>query len=291
MANKIRQVAFFTAGFFLATLPGAEAARALLTKDAYASSVPALQSQNNNFTGNMLVDGRPSSQFRTFLQFDLNPALPRGAVAENLLKATLSVYLIGTSSPGPINLMAVNGFWSETTLNGINAPPLLNCPQTNQPYAVARAEGAKVWMSFDVTELVRDWLDGTQPNYGLALVSADGKAHAAFANKEPGLLRIPAELELVYATPSQTGTAGPMGPAGPAGKQGITGVQGPAGLNGSAGAPGPAGGPGPAGPAGEPGASGERGPAGPAGPAGTPVYRILPRGDISMGEFTQGEKP
>lgn len=288
MTKKTRRATFLTAGLFLANLPSTEAARALLVKDGFASSAANQLAQNYNSFGNMLVDSRPSFQHRAFLQFDLNRALPTGAEAENLLKATLSVFLIGTSSPGVINVCAVNGSWSETTLNGLNAPPLLNSPQTNKPYASTRVEGARAWISFDVTELVRDWLDGTLPNHGLGLVAADGKTHAAFASKEPGSYRIPAELELVYATPSQTGTAGqpgPMGPAGAAGPQGVAGSQGPAGLNGPAGATGPAG------PAGEQGFPGERGPAGPAGPPSLPVYRILPRGDISMGEFTQGEKP
>ena len=288
MTNKTRRAAFLTAGLFLTNLPGTEAARALLIKDSYASSVAHQLAQNYNASGNMLVDGRQWSQHKAFLQFDLNRALPTGAVAENLLKATLSVYLIGTSSPGAVNVVAVNGSWSETTLNGLNAPPLLNSPHTNQPYASARVEGAKVWLNFDVTELVRDWLDGTLPNQGLGLVPVDGKTHAAFANKELGPYRVPAELELVYAGPSQTvtpGQPGPMGPAGPAGKQGVSGVQGPAGPHG------PVGDTGPAGPAGEQGLPGERGPAGPAGPATLPVYRILPRGDVSMGEFTQGAKP
>jgi hypothetical protein len=288
MTKKTQQAAFLTAGLFLANLPSTEAARAILVKDSFASSAANLLAQNYNLFGNILVDGRQSSQHKAFLQFDLNRALPAGAVAEHLHKATLSVYLIGTSSPGTVNVVAVNGSWSETTLNGLNAPPLVNSPHTNQPYASARVEGARVWMNFDVTELVRDWLDGTLPNHGLGLVAADGKTHAACANKELGPYRVPAELELVYAGPSQTATPGQPGPAGPAGKQGLPGIQGPAGLNGSAGVPGPVGDTGPAGPAGEQGLPGERGPAG---PATLPVYRILPRGDVSMGEFTQGAKP
>jgi hypothetical protein len=286
MANQIRQTAFLTAALFLAALPGADAAQALLVQDTYISSGPTHAAHNFNLIGNLLVDGRPGLQNKTFLQFDLQRALPPGAEAGQLLKATLSVYLLGSISPGVIHVYAVNGSWKETSVNGLTAPPLLSCPHTNQPYAAARVEGAKTWMNFDITELVRDWLDGTQPNHGLALVAADVRTHAAFAHKEPTTFnRIPAELELVYA--------------GPSGKQGLPGVQGPAGINGPAGAPGPVGASGPVGPAGERGLSGERGPAGPAGPPGTPasagaglpVYRVLPRGDISMGEFTQGEKP
>lgn len=75
------------------------------------------------------------------------------------------------------------------------------------------------------------------------------------------------------------GPAGIDGPAGPAGAAGPPGPQGPAGLAGSAG------------PAGQPGAPGPQGPAGPPGPAAVWPTRILPQGDLSMGEFTQGSLP
>jgi hypothetical protein len=78
------------------------------------------------------------------------------------------------------------------------------------------------------------------------------------------------------------GVEGPAGPEGQPGPAGTTGAQGPPGL------PGPAGPSGPSGPAGE---MGLQGPAGPAGPPAIWPARILPRGDLAMGEFTQGGLP
>ncbi len=298
MAIPIRQLAFLTVGLFLAKTPDAEAAGALLTKDTYAMSSPLMRSNNYGYTSSMWVDGRPNFQTRGFLQFDFRATLPPDATAQQLTKATLSVYAIMVLSPGTVNVLAVNSNWSETTLTGLNAPPLVNYPGTDQPYATARVDKPNAWVSFDVTELVRDWMDGTQANHGLALV-ADSKTGLIITTREPGTTRIPAELELVYAATPQTGPPGPPGAAGPAGKQGIPGLQGPAGFNGVNGAPGPVGPIGLAGPAGADGVRGEPGPVGPAGPPGAPApaggglsnYRILPRGDISMGAFTQGEKP
>jgi hypothetical protein len=295
MAKKTRQMAFLTAGLLLANMPQAEGARALLTDDTYISNRANLRQQNFNTTGNMLVDNA-LMQSQGFLRFDLRPALPPDATAGQLAKATLSLNVYALGSPGSINIAAVDGEWSEITLKGNNAPPLQNNPRTGLPYATTRVEKAKTWMSFDVTELVRDWMDGTQPNYGVALLAADPRVVVSFSTKEIGYYRAPAELELVYTVAPQ---AGPPGPAGPAGKQGVPGPQGPAGLNGLAGLPGPVGATGPVGPAGERGLQGERGEPGQAGPPGAPapegnvapVYRIHPRGDVSMGAFTQGEKP
>jgi hypothetical protein len=78
------------------------------------------------------------------------------------------------------------------------------------------------------------------------------------------------------------GTPGANGIDGVTGSTGPTGPQGPAGISG------PTGSSGPAGPPGEPGS---QGPAGPAGPAAVWPTRIAPRGDLAMGEFTQGSPP
>jgi hypothetical protein len=280
----------------LANVPEAEAARALLTDDTFIANKAGMRQQNFNNAGNILVDNGVGTQFRGFLRFDLRPALPPGVTAAQLAKATLSLNVYAVSIPGPIDILAVDGVWSENTLKGNNAPPLLNSPRTKLPYATTRVETPKTWLSFDVTELVRDWIDGTLPNHGMALVAGDTRVIVSFTTKELGFGRNPAELELVY---SPAGQVGPPGPAGPAGKQGVPGPQGPSGVNGLAGLPGLVGATGPVGPAGEQGLRGERGEPGPAGPPGVatpegpavPLYRILPRGDVSMGPFTQGEKP
>jgi hypothetical protein len=73
-----------------------------------------------------------------------------------------------------------------------------------------------------------------------------------------------------------TGIAGANGSPGPAGPQGLMGLQGNSGPQGVAG---PGGDPGPV------------GPIGPQGPAGVTPTHIQPQGDLSMGEFTQGQTP
>jgi hypothetical protein len=77
----------------------------------------------------------------------------------------------------------------------------------------------------------------------------------------------------------------------------IRGAQGPAGADGPAGSTGPPGIVGPPGVAGSPGPIGPTGPmglighTGPPGPAAIWPTRIAPRGDLAMGEFTQGPPP
>jgi hypothetical protein len=305
MAAKIRQTVWWAAGIFLANVSGADAARALLLKDTFTAGAPHLSAYNYDHASMIAVDGRFNYQAQALLQFDINVALPPEATPQQLSKATLSIFICAVYAPGSVNVLAISGSWGESAVNALNAPPLVNTPDTQKPYATARVESVKNWVTFDVTELVRDWMDGTRPNHGLALVAADARTRFTFSSRDPGYYRIPAELELVYGGAPQPGPPGPAGPVGPTGKQGIPGVQGPPGFNGlmgPMGPMGPIGATGPAGPAGERGTQGERGepgPAGPAGPEGPPplpgtgfqVLRVLPRGDISMGPFTQGEKP
>jgi hypothetical protein len=81
------------------------------------------------------------------------------------------------------------------------------------------------------------------------------------------------------------GAQGPEGPKGDPGGVGTAGSPGPAG---------PAGFAGPTGPAGNNGNIGPIGLMGPIGPPGPPAVwptRILPQGDLAMGEFTQGSLP
>lgn len=87
---------------------------------------------------------------------------------------------------------------------------------------------------------------------------------------------------------SQGNIRGAQGLAGPEGPPGVTG---PAGTQGPPGLPGPAGFAGPAGVNGEIGPMGPIGPSGPPGPAAVWPTHILPRGDLAMGEFTEGAPP
>ena len=291
MVTKLPTVACLTTGLFFATASGAKASGALLLQDTCVGTGASMRPYNYNYLNALWLDGRLPYQVIGFLQFDIRKALPTAATAQQLSKATLSLYTSVINVPGPVQVLAVNGTWNENSLTGLNMPPLANNPDTGRPYATAQAEKLRTWVSFDVTELVRDWIDGTLPNYGLALLAGDTRMNVAFTSGDPGPNRIPAELSLVF-----TGPAGPAGPAGPEGKPGLRGATGIPGVAGVPGAQGPAG---VQGLRGERGERGEPGPAGPAGapgapaPAGgaSPTYRILPRGDISMGPFTQGEKP
>ena len=282
--------------FLLAVQQQGWGARAVLAQDTYTCSIPNLSRTVMGQSSGLCVDGRAFSRKRAWLQFDLPAALPPNVTWANVVRATLSVYVNQVYTGGVLEVYGVKQPWSESSLTDLNTPALIANPDTGRAYANTRINSSAKWVSFDVTELVRDWVEGVLPNNGLVIAAADGSAVALLQSKEMNA-GAHAELEILTEPKSVLGSPGPVGPQGPMGAPGRDGKQGPVGLiglsgkegpKGEAGLQGPKGDVGPAGPKGERGLAGEQGIPG---TPGSPVLRLLPRGDIAMGEFTQGEKP
>ena len=203
-----------------------------------------------------------------FVRFDLSTLPP--AVS----RAILIFYVDSVGNDGSIELHVVSGSWDEGTLIASTAPALelvfatLSLTSSDNDHFV----------SVDITAQVNDWLLGTTPNNGIALLpSAAANISAELDSKENTGTSHPPELEIAFFGPQGpigltglTGADGPQGPiglTGPAGADGATGPAGPAGADGATGAIGPAG------PA---GADGATGPAGPIGPEEPPGSQDLP---------------
>ena len=262
-------------------VPDIHGARAVLSQDACTTSASGASRLVLSPTVGLFVDGKPFARKRVWLQFDLGPALPPEVTWTKVAKATLSVFVSQVYVPGWVDVLAAKQPWNEDLLSDAKAPSLANDPVTGAPYARTKITTSLRWASFDVTELVRDWVDGTQENNGLSLVAEDNNTSVLLQSKEVHGAE-QAVLEILMQ-----GEAGPAGPQGVAGKDGAVGPVGPQGNPGGQGEPGPSG---PQGPRGEPGPQGPTGPANVGGVV-SGVFRLAPRGDIAMGEFTQGQKP
>lgn len=262
-------------------VPEMHGSRAVLLQDTCTCSAPSLSKAVMSPLGGLYVEGRLNARKRAWLQFELGPALPPNVTWSGVAKATLSVFVNRVFTPGTMQVFAVKQPWKESLLSDANAPALCSNPETGAAYASAKVTDSLKWVNFDVTELVRDWLDGSLPNHGIALSAADSTLAVILQAKEM-LEGSHAVLEILSNVEGSAGLTGPPGPQGPPGPAGREGLPGSAGLQGRMGPPGEVG---PQGP------EGKQGPAGPAGPAGPEVTRVSPRGDIAMGAFTQGEKP
>jgi hypothetical protein len=221
--------------------------------DAYVSSAQP----NNNFGSgaNLNVQATGST---TFIRFDLS-SVPSGYTGANIARASMKVYVSSVTTGGSFNVDLVSGSWKESAITFGTAPSIGSNIAANTPLTAA---SKNMYVIVDVTSAVQAWVDGAQPNFGIALVGNSGLS-ASFNSKENTATSHPPELDIVYQN------AGPQGPAGPQGLQGLMGPQGPQGLTGATGPAGPQGPAGATGPAGPAGAQGQQGPAGGAGPAGS----------------------
>lgn len=252
-----------------------------LAADTYI--VPSAPTTNYGTSVNLVAG--PTRRV-ALLRFDL-AGLPAGTTSDTVAGATLTVWVQRANQDGMLQVLPVGGAWEETVVTAATVPTL---GETISTAPVAATGG---YVTFDVTGMVRGWLNGA-PNNGIALVAAPATPGiaATLDSKEnirtshPAVLQVSLAAAGIAGPQGPAGAQGPMGPpgpegaagpAGPAGATGATGPQGPAGAMGPAGATGPAGpqgGTGPQGPQGQIGQTGAQGPTGqtgaqgPSGPAG-----------------------
>ncbi|MFN0205606.1 MAG: DNRLRE domain-containing protein [Planctomycetota bacterium] len=283
---------------------------ATLTNDAHTSATAA--TKNYGAAPSLTLKGGGT---KVHLRFGLS-AIPAGTTGSQLEKAELRLFVNKVTTPGSLEVRRCLADWNESTIRDNNSPNLSNPePATLAITTFDRGD----FISIDVTEIVRDWIDGAQTNFGIAILPVDSLA-ADFDSKENTRTGHEPSLQISIKPVVTAGAQGPAGPQGPQGLQGATGAagpqgaQGPIGLTGSTGATGPQGpmgltgatgptgpigltgatgptGPmgltgatGPTGPQGPTGLTGATGPAGPTGPAGASPFSL--NGNNAV--YTQG---
>lgn len=311
-----------------ATATSTLAVDALLLQDTYVDngttgSKPPPNNTNYGSGNDLRVFAGSGRLGRAFLKFSLT-TLPPGTAAADVTEARLLLWVNNnTTVLGSITMTPVTSPWNELTLKDNTTGSLTfgSPKRSDLPVGVSAN-----FISINVTDWVKAWLSGTLSNEGFEIEASASVTtlNLAFDSKESNQTSHEPRLEINLSKIGPLGPAGPQGvkgdtgltgPAGALGAEGPQGVPGPAGPDGAQGIPGeigavgaqgPAGplgvtGPqGSAGPKGETGFQGAVGPVGPVGvpgpegPPGPPAVwpaRLEPQGDLSMGEFTQGQAP
>ena len=226
---------------------GSRCSVALLLAAAALSCVQAHASESTLLADTYVTTARPSTNYgalsnlyvnsagTALLRFDLT-AVPAGTTSAQVGRATLRVYVNRVNVPGTLTVSPVTAAWNEAAVTAQTLPPLASAIDVE----AATDEG--MFVVFDVTALVKTWVDTPATNFGVALTATS--ADVVLDSKENDATAHPATLDITLAAGAGTGTVGPAGPQGP---KGDTGAQGPAGVAGADGAQGPAG---PAGPQG-----------------------------------------
>ncbi len=107
-------------------------------------------------------------------------ALPASA---SIAKATLRLYVNAVVAPGTFDVFSVDAGWTEKGLNLNNAPALGASATGGRPVPVT-ASSLNQFILVDITPLAQGWLDGSVPNYGIALVLTTSGGSFSFDSKE-----------------------------------------------------------------------------------------------------------
>ncbi len=170
-----------------------------LTQDSYVTNG---STQNNGAASTLNVDSTLGSN--ALVQFDLS-ALPAGLVPANIFKATLTLFTTKVSTSGNVNIFVANGPWSETAVNGNNAP----VAGTSVASGVA-VPATNRFLTVDVTAAVQSWLNGVANN-GF-LIEPAGTVSVEFDSKESTTTSHSATLN-IFLTSTPTATISSLSPA------------------------------------------------------------------------------
>jgi hypothetical protein len=160
-----------------------------LTDDAYTSSNKA----NKNFGSDQSVQITGTTD-RGFVKFKLTSSLPPNTIGGHVGKATLKFFVGNVTTPGTLEIRPVIAAWAEGNITDASAPAL------STPIAVVaiNATDNGKWITIDVTQVVKDWLDGLLPNNGLAIVPTD-PVNIKLDSKENGVTSHEPRLEIVLS--------------------------------------------------------------------------------------------
>jgi hypothetical protein len=197
-------------------------AQMTVSDDSFVSSATPTA---NNGTSPSLVVQAPGGY--SYVRFDLTKTLPGTVNSSMVSKATLRLYSTAVTAGGNLDVYEVAGGWCEKTAGTCTGITYNNRPASGvQVFAglTIPAGSAGQYVSVDVTQAVKDWIDfqngsGGRQNFGLVLVPSSGSSvSVTFESKESTTTGHDPRLTVVLNGPQ--GVAGPTGPTGPTGPQG-----------------------------------------------------------------------
>lgn len=148
---------------FILLLPAvASAQQALLTDDTFVILNQPNTVHGNDVSLSVGIGVGENNRRHGYLKFSFS-TLPIGTTGNQIRNATLLLWVNTVTSSPAFDVKPVMGSWTEATLNASNAPAL----------GVTVVEASSVGLGYkavDLTTLVKQWLDGTTVNNGIALI-------------------------------------------------------------------------------------------------------------------------
>lgn len=155
----------------------------------YGSAEHFLVNKNTNELGYYYFE-------RSVIQFGL-PGLPTDAT---ITSAEIRLYCddqyLDSSNPTPIQAYRITELWDESTVTYNSAYDKYD---SSIAYDTVDVQGDG-WYSWDITELAKEWVDGTYDNYGVMLRGAgSGNYWKQFRSSEYSEIEYRPHLEITYA--------------------------------------------------------------------------------------------
>ncbi|MFZ5916397.1 MAG: DNRLRE domain-containing protein [Chloroflexota bacterium] len=167
----------------------------------FAAEIHQGAASTNYATANSFKVGQYSGVRRAVLLADLS-ALPPDVTIDS---ATLQVYHVESydypATSRTLTAYRISSWWTEHRVTWNNAP---SCAEAYG--SVSIGHGSWGWYAMDVTALVRAWLNGAYPNYGIMLRGSENEAYRAFSSD--GTTTSP-KLVIQYSLPQQAMEAAP----------------------------------------------------------------------------------
>jgi hypothetical protein len=175
----------------------------ILLQDTYTESG---KNSSYNYGGNPSL--KVASDKTSFLQFAVNSDLPFGTKGRDVAKATLKLFVNSVEGNGSFKVNSVDTSWIEASINATNQP--FSSQGVTGPITVNTASSQN-WISIDITNQMREWLDGISLNNGLALIAADGTISVSFDSKESTTTSHAPEIEIIAANVSMESLCNALG--------------------------------------------------------------------------------
>jgi Chaperone of endosialidase len=183
----IRMLLTAIAGLGLASLASAQITP---SADAYTSATaPATK-----YGSSTLLNVESGVQ-TAYIQFNL-ASIPSTYTGSSIERAMLKLYVNSVTTAGSFDVDLVASSWSEATINANGSPTLGSNIVSGVTLTPSNVNN---YILIDVTTALTTWLNGTQANYGIALVP-NSPLNASFDSKENTATSHPAELNVFFAS-------------------------------------------------------------------------------------------
>ncbi|HZJ21908.1 MAG TPA: DNRLRE domain-containing protein, partial [Anaerolineales bacterium] len=170
----------------------------LPSDDTYISAGSPL----SNYGTDNAFEVRPdnSADRRGLVRFDLS-SIPSNAT---ITSATLYLYSLDSKTGQTTSLYRVTSNWNENTATWLSWTLLGGDFDSSTAHLNFTPDQNNCMLTMDIASLVRAWVNGSYPNYGLMLYSRGPNHTIKYSSKEDGTASRQPKLDIVYSLPTAT---------------------------------------------------------------------------------------